>query len=97
VFCNHGGLFILYNITVEYRQTKLVKDATNNSRLVGSFFPEAVRDRLVEYTTDKEKDFYHHGPTPGTSASAVSLLSAPIADRFECATVFFADIAGCTY
>jgi hypothetical protein len=89
--------FILYNIAVEYRQTKLVKDATNNSRLVGSFFPEAVRDHLVEYTTNKKKDIYHHGPIPGTSVSAVSLLSAPIADRFESATVFFADIAGCMY
>lgn len=89
-------LFIMYNIVVEYRQKKLLSNATKNTALVNSLFPETVRDRLVNEYRDLEKP--QNDPEtydPSTPAHIAVASRPPIADRFDCATVFFADLVGC--
>ena len=91
-------LFVLFNMVVEYRQKRLESNATKNSALVKSLFPENVRERLVdEYDVPKQKaetlGGFEASRPPSDNGALVS--RPPIADHFDSCTVIFADLVGC--
>lgn len=88
-------LFIVYNVAVEHRQKKVFTTAKESSLLVGSLFPDTVRRRLIKYA-EQENDS-KQASAQLDSDEVGGLLSKPIADRFEGATVMFADLVGCKY
>ena len=91
-------LFVLFNLVVEYRQKRLESNATTNSALVSSLFPENVLERLAEEynggSSSSRRDD-SDGVSPGTAAHVALTRRPPIADRFESCSVFFADLVGC--
>ena len=87
-------LFVLFNLVVEYRQKKLESNANKNSALVSSLFPENVRERLVAEYEQKPKEVSSvFDPTMPINVALAT--RPPIADRFDCSSVFFADLVGC--
>ena len=92
-------LFVLFNLVVEYRQKRLESNATTNSALVSSLFPENVRERLVEeYNRGSSLALRNMGDfDPCRPGHCPVATRPPIADRFESCSVLFADLVGCEY
>lgn len=91
IFIFTASIFVLYDLWVERRQNVVMTKAVTSTAIVSSLFPENVRDRVfpqqnnpasVQYTDSFNKN-----------ARGEESESAPIADLFPAATVFFADIA----
>ena len=88
-------LFVLFNVVVEYRQKRIVSNATKNSALVSSLFPENVRNRIIEEYNGGCSSLQQRGSDPAFPARHVLTTKPPIADRFENCSVCFADLVGC--
>ncbi|CAB9503263.1 Receptor-type guanylate cyclase gcy [Seminavis robusta] len=100
VFLFTIGVFLFYDHLVEYRQSVVLKTATQTTAIVSSLFPRNVRKRLLETDNDghlrlstksRLKSFVING-----DAEEIGSTAAPIADLYPQCTVFFGDICGFT-
>jgi hypothetical protein len=80
IFALTSVAFLMYDHLVERRQKKVLSSAIQSSAIVSSLFPSTVRDRLFQ--SDDATDSRNASPSN----------SLPIADRYKCATVMFADM-----
>lgn len=90
VFLTTVGIFLLYNRLVENRQQVVLKQAVQSTAIVDSMFPEAVRSRLINGSSGKNRIRYF------LSGKTDEIDDSPIADLFPHTTVIFMDIAGFT-
>jgi class 3 adenylate cyclase len=104
VFILTAGVFSLYDLSVEKRQTVILDTAKRSAAIVSSIFPNKVRDQLMEapvqgnatklrslMRTPLKGEDLMPGQREGTGIS-----SRPIADLFPDCTVFFGDVEGFT-
>jgi hypothetical protein len=61
IFVFTSLIFVLYDAAVERRQRIVLTSAEKTSAVVSSLFPEAVRDRLMEESREREQE---GGPSP---------------------------------
>lgn len=96
-------LFLIYDIFVQRRNNKLIKNAARSNAIVASLFPGNVRDRLISGNNNRVlgqkrslnlKKYIASGGVDADNTSAID--SPPLADLFLETTVLFADIVGFT-
>ena len=83
-------VFILYDVYVERRQTKVYRKAMKTEAIVSSLFPSNVRQRMEEV---QEAPTALRGFQDRKSAETPNTTGSPIADLFPETSIFFADIA----
>ena len=91
--------FLLYDVLVQRRQTKVMHSAERTNKIVASLFPENVRDRLLEQSKAPTKDssgaFLNNSnkarasPFSSENTSEAIFGSKPIADLFPETTIMF--------
>lgn len=92
--------FVIYDIFVQRRNTKMVANAARSNAIVSSLFPSNIRDRLIgnQAPTDmvatgngekKLKSFLSKQQANGL----LDTTSKPLADLFLETTVLFADVS----
>jgi hypothetical protein len=98
VFCLAAVIFLMYDYCVMRRQRIVMDRAVKSTAVVSSFFPENVRDRILNEDENKKKANANRMAFRQSSHdnTAQSDCGPPIADKFPDATVFFADLAGFT-
>lgn len=90
VFLLTSVLFVLYDYSVERRQTVVLNAALQSGAIVSSLFPEEVRQRLYEeHEAKRQKDMEVHPMEAGHGALAIAKL-------YHNCSVVFMDIAGFT-
>eukprot|EP00980_Cylindrotheca_fusiformis_P007889 scaffold1678_cov80-Cylindrotheca_fusiformis.AAC.6 len=91
-------VFLIYDYFVGRRQRKIMKRVFQQDKIVSSFFPTAIRDRLVAQNRKglKMSQYGSHMDPFGFLDSSSNGTGAPLADLFPNTTVVFADIAGFT-
>lgn len=107
VFLFTVAVFLGYDCMVERRQRRVLAAAQRTNALVGSLFPQAVRDRLYKQAAKTHghleaapklrlKNFmmHDHKEAETTVVDAKGNAGEPIADLFPQASVLFADISG---
>lgn len=98
IFVFTSTVFIVYDCTVIRRQRIITERAIKTNAIVASFFPDAVRDRMMMNAQEQgvllKKIGQSHNAT-GHSAGYEN--TNPIADFFPSCTILFADIAGETF
>eukprot|EP00980_Cylindrotheca_fusiformis_P027236 scaffold19467_cov96-Cylindrotheca_fusiformis.AAC.1 len=92
-------VFLIYDHFVGRRQSKVMDRIFRQDKIVSSFFPSAIRNRLFgqnrkEGQNASQKD-NHLDPFSFLDSSS-DVTGAPLADLFPNTTVVFADIAGFT-
>ncbi|CAB9510132.1 Receptor-type guanylate cyclase gcy [Seminavis robusta] len=86
-------VFLGYDSFVEVRQKAVMKTAVQSTEVVNTLFPEPVRNRLFDESTNKAPPQNFHSTDLEQPAAE---KEDAIADLYENCTVFFADIAGFT-
>lgn len=103
VFVFAAIVFLVYDNLVERRQRIVLTQATRSTALVSSFFPDAVRQRLLQKTDFTDKDVGVFMSPAGRiknflagsdkTENDVEASEKPIADLFPFTTVLFADVS----
>lgn len=109
VFGFATAVFLVYDIYVQRRQTKVLESAAKSAAIVHSLFPKNVTDRMMKDLEQKTKgkdtgnyrfsartqmkDFLQDSGEKSTNSVAV-YDTKPIADLFAACTVLFGDIVG---
>jgi hypothetical protein len=81
-------MFLFYDRLVEWRQTIVLKQATQSTALVSELFPQAVRERLMlnadssEDKLEKNSKGNKKGLTEATTLNGSDKSGAHIADLF---------------
>jgi Adenylate and Guanylate cyclase catalytic domain len=112
IFLCTSLVFVLYDLLVTRRQNRVLHTAARTHQIVGSLFPEAVRDQLLKEQETVESDKKRKGFTlsevsnragiknffseSGQNEDIIPDESKPIADLFPHTTIMFADINGFT-
>lgn len=93
-------VFVVYDILVQRRNTKLINSAAQSNAIVSSMFPSQIRDRLIGVNAGssgtKSLKSYMKAPNSSKIESSSVDDSKPLADLFLATTVLFADIVGFT-
>jgi class 3 adenylate cyclase len=105
LFAFMAAIFIIYDMSVQKRNNKVVGAAARSNAIVSSLFPSNVRDRLL---ADREAESNQKGHGKGTLRGYLSgdkqnegsqddiYKTKPIADLFPETTLLFGDIVGFT-
>ena len=96
------SVFLGYDCLVERRQRKVLAAVQRSNALVGSLFPQAVRDRLHMQSMKLEaapklrlKTFMANDNKGAAKIDASERnIAEPIADLFPHCTILFADVSG---
>jgi hypothetical protein len=102
VFVFAISVFIAYDRLVERRQKIVLTKALRSTAIVTSLFPQNIAERLMQQQATDEKNRKTMNNNQrlrsfvANGENNLDISSAPIADLFPNATVFFADIAGFT-
>lgn len=96
IFVFAAVVFCIYDRMVERRQSLVLNTATQSTAIVSSFFPEAVRDRLLQAPaanasfvspSNRIKSFLAGGSGEGGKDGTSQDAEKPIADLFPFTTV----------
>lgn len=97
IFVFTAVMFVVYDRLVEKRQRLIESTAKQSTEIVGSLFPENVRDRLLQAGDDfLSPNQRLQNYLKGNTKTAQPEKMKPIADVFPFTTVMFADIVGFT-
>ncbi|CAB9519134.1 Receptor-type guanylate cyclase gcy [Seminavis robusta] len=103
IFLLTATSFVVYDRLVEKRQKVVVTTAKQSTDIIGSLFPENVRDRLLQdpnrgdlLSPNQRVKSYLNSSGGGGGDSFFNDSMKPIADLFPNTTVMFADISGFT-
>lgn len=95
-----GFIFIAYDLFVERRNKKLIKNAARSNAIVTQLFPGKIRDRILQDEKQQPKagTRAHFKSVVNGNANAMDLEdgSKPLAELFLETTILFADIVGFT-
>lgn len=96
------AVFVVYDIFVQRRNSKLIHNAARSNAIVSSLFPRSIRDRLIGRQPDRAVrkastlKSYMNSDVSTESVGGQAQESKPLADLFLETTVVFADIVGFT-
>jgi hypothetical protein len=110
VFAFATVVFLLYDVYVQRRQTKVLEAAAKSAAIVHSLFPKNVTDRMMKDLEEKTKGKetsstyrfsaktqmkdFLQDGAEKSTNSVAVYATKPIADLFTACTVLFADIVG---
>lgn len=89
-------VFLIYDVTVRRRQSKVMARVIQQDKIVSNMFPSAIRDRLYR-NDDKNKKGKGNGELDWEDSESQDIFgNVPLAELYPNVTVIFADTCGFT-